>query len=439
MHVLGGRCDALAAWMRPSLRHSAGRGLRGACCSRGCGYADGGPRRRRRSRVRTRRRGEHAHQAHARQAAPVRHQPLRGASVGSRCGCRRRTPRRARPASAPTTTAASCWTRARQRPVHHRLQRAAGQPRRRAPRDPVPGPARRRSTRPRQTDAATPGQGWTCFGDAGIGAAAANEIDDAPWLGAWAPGGSEQVYGQGFGERSRRGLTGRHAGALQPAGRQGARHAAPPSCGSTPEPTKITPLVRPSCCRRRSSCRAVRSMPTASCASRASAVADVKKRFGDGPGATADLLHFLCGPIQAGTGAVVRRGRSTARDHPRRGGPHAPARQGDQDRCQPGQGDAQPSWTYRCGTSTTRAASRSTLSRLRAGDTVKVTCRHSQSPPRPAPCVRGDSGEVRRLGRRHHRRDVPGDPAGHSALTIGNRQGGRPALPFAARTIEAPR
>jgi hypothetical protein len=33
---------------------------------------------------------------------------------------------------------------------------------------------------------------------------------------------------------------------------------------------------------------------------RAAAIADVKKRFGQGPGATADLLHYLCGPIKAG-------------------------------------------------------------------------------------------------------------------------------------------
>ena len=27
-----------------------------------------------------------------------------------------------------------------------------------------------------------------------------------------------------------------------------------------------------------------------------------------GPGSTADLLHFLCGPVKAGPGAVVRSG-----------------------------------------------------------------------------------------------------------------------------------
>jgi hypothetical protein len=54
-----------------------------------------------------------------------------------------------------------------------------------------------------QKDAATPGQGWTCFGNSGLGNGL--EIDDAPWLGAWAPGGSEQIYSRGFGERFDRG------------------------------------------------------------------------------------------------------------------------------------------------------------------------------------------------------------------------------------------
>ena len=48
-------------------------------------------------------------------------------------------------------------------------------------------------------DAGTPGQGWTCFGASGLGRGTGG-IDDAPWVGAWAPGGSEQVYGKGFGE-----------------------------------------------------------------------------------------------------------------------------------------------------------------------------------------------------------------------------------------------
>src|SRR4051812_29204464 len=47
-------------------------------------------------------------------------------------------------------------------------------------------------------DAETPGEGWTCFGTSGL--SNDGSIDDAPWLGAWAPGGSERMYGKGLGE-----------------------------------------------------------------------------------------------------------------------------------------------------------------------------------------------------------------------------------------------
>lgn len=46
--------------------------------------------------------------------------------------------------------------------------------------------------RARARDAATEGDGWTCFGGTGLGAQD-DALDDAPWVGAWAPGGREQV------------------------------------------------------------------------------------------------------------------------------------------------------------------------------------------------------------------------------------------------------
>lgn len=48
-------------------------------------------------------------------------------------------------------------------------------------------------------DAETPGEGWTCFGTSGL--SSQGSLDDAPWLGAWAPGGSERIYGKGLGEQ----------------------------------------------------------------------------------------------------------------------------------------------------------------------------------------------------------------------------------------------
>ena len=44
----------------------------------------------------------------------------------------------------------------------------------------------------RARDAESNGHGWTCFGGTGLGSRGAN-LDDAPWVGAWAPGGRENV------------------------------------------------------------------------------------------------------------------------------------------------------------------------------------------------------------------------------------------------------
>jgi len=48
-----------------------------------------------------------------------------------------------------------------------------------------------------QLDAASPGEGWTCFGDSGL--PASSDLDGAPWLGAWAPGARESVDAPGYG------------------------------------------------------------------------------------------------------------------------------------------------------------------------------------------------------------------------------------------------
>jgi hypothetical protein len=47
-------------------------------------------------------------------------------------------------------------------------------------------------------DAETPDPGWTCFGGSGISGEFSN-IDDASWLGAWAPGGKESLTKDGYG------------------------------------------------------------------------------------------------------------------------------------------------------------------------------------------------------------------------------------------------
>jgi hypothetical protein len=43
------------------------------------------------------------------------------------------------------------------------------------------------------------GQGWTCFGGTGLGSGIENPLEQAPWLGAWAPGGGESVLAPDIG------------------------------------------------------------------------------------------------------------------------------------------------------------------------------------------------------------------------------------------------
>jgi copper type II ascorbate-dependent monooxygenase-like protein len=50
----------------------------------------------------------------------------------------------------------------------------------------------------RAKDAQSPGDGWTCFGGTGIEQQGAS-LDDAPWVGAWAPGGKETVLSPDLG------------------------------------------------------------------------------------------------------------------------------------------------------------------------------------------------------------------------------------------------
>ncbi|MCW2846246.1 MAG: hypothetical protein JWR90_220 [Marmoricola sp.] len=147
-------------------------------------------------------------------------------------------------------------------------------------------------------DASTPGQGWTCFGDSGLGRGAGQQIDDAPWLGAWAPGGTEQTYAAGFGEPFSAGsrvIMQVHYNLL--AGKAPDRSAA--ELRLTPASDRITPLVTqlfPAPVEL--PCRPEHG--DGKLCDRAASVADVKARFGQGPGSTADLLHLLCGAGQVG-------------------------------------------------------------------------------------------------------------------------------------------
>ena len=144
-------------------------------------------------------------------------------------------------------------------------------------------------------DAETPGQGWTCFGTSGLSDGGGG-LDDAPWLGAWAPGGKEQVYAKGLGEplpAGSRVVMQVHYNLL---------------AGSAPD-TSAAQL-------RLTSDRATQALETqllpapvelpcrpgkgGTLCERSAALADVKARFGQEPGAIADWLHILCGGAPPG-------------------------------------------------------------------------------------------------------------------------------------------
>ena len=143
-------------------------------------------------------------------------------------------------------------------------------------------------------DAATGGQGWTCFGGPGMGGGASG-LDDAPWLGAWAPGGRESLMRPGYGTRLAKGsrivmqvhynlLIG--DGPDVSAARLRVADQAPDGSAITPVSTMLLPAPVELPCRP--------AHAGSELCDRAEAVADVQERFGSA-GSAADLLHLLCG------------------------------------------------------------------------------------------------------------------------------------------------
>ena len=145
-------------------------------------------------------------------------------------------------------------------------------------------------------DAAEPGQGWTCFGGTGLESSGAS-LDDAPWLGAWAPGGGERLLAPDVGMplvAGSRIVMQVHYNLLQ---------------GPTPDRTAtrlrlrggeadldaletmllVAPVELP--------CRA--NHDEGPLCDRERAVADVVRRVGPS-GQAANYLHFLCGNEPAG-------------------------------------------------------------------------------------------------------------------------------------------
>jgi hypothetical protein len=153
------------------------------------------------------------------------------------------------------------------------------------------------------------GEGWTCFGGSGVGSQGAT-LDSAPWLGAWAPGGGERVLAPDLGMPLKAGsrivmqvhynlLAGDgpdiSAAKLRVAADDGSRKVL--QTVLLPAPVELP-------------CRPARTGPLCS---REAATRDVRLRFGDRAGQTANLLNLLCpgnlpGPTQSCTRPVTQAG-----------------------------------------------------------------------------------------------------------------------------------
>jgi hypothetical protein len=223
-------------------------------------------------------------------------------------------------------------------------------------------------------DAATSGQGWTCFG--GTGLDPVESLDDAPWLGAWAPGGGESVHQAGYGVRLDKGSrivmqvhynllagTDEDVSATQLRLMPAERKLKELKTMLLPAPVELP-------------CRA--GHDDGKLCDRDAAVADVKQRFGLA-GGTADGLYFLCGgrPTPGNVQSCTRTLSEPATVRGVAGHMHLLGRS-IRIEANPGTDRAEtlldiPVWDF-----DNQAARPVTPYRLRAGDTVKVTCRHVQ-------------------------------------------------------------
>jgi hypothetical protein len=146
-----------------------------------------------------------------------------------------------------------------------------------------------------RVDRADPGPGWTCFGGTGL-SGDLGQLDRAPWIGAWAPGGGEQLHAGDVGVHLPKGtrivmqvhynLLAGHA----PDTSSARLRIAPGTADLDPLETVLLPAPVELPCR---------PGKTGKLCDRTAAVADVVKRFGR-VGQIADYFHLLCGQATPG-------------------------------------------------------------------------------------------------------------------------------------------
>jgi hypothetical protein len=226
-------------------------------------------------------------------------------------------------------------------------------------------------------DAASPEEGWTCFGGMGL-EGEFNNVDDAAWLGAWAPGGRETVARKGYGAPLDQGtkiVMQVHYNLLlgDGADQSATQIRWTPKSGSDTKAVHTVLLPAPV----EMPCRSEHALGPL--CDREASVEDAKARFGDGAGQLANLLHLLCG-----TNVYPTDTTSCTRTIPRSmtvlgaaGHMHLLG-QWIKIEANPGTPDASevldiPLWNF-----DDQSARPITPLHLDAGDTLRVTCHHSQ-------------------------------------------------------------
>ncbi|HLN76678.1 MAG TPA: hypothetical protein VK204_06495 [Nocardioidaceae bacterium] len=230
----------------------------------------------------------------------------------------------------------------------------------------------------RTVDKSAPGEGWTCFGGAGL-EETGGTLEDAPWLGAWAPGSGERLLPGDIGiplEAGSRIVMQVHYNLL--AGTEpdlssarlriadGSRELEPLETTLLPAPVELPcrPGVKAPLCDRDA------------------AVSDVMDRFGMRAGQMVAGLQFLCGegrgPRPGNTQSCTRTVQEPATVRAVAGHMHLLGRS-IKIELNPGRPDARtlldiPVWNF--DDQGTRPLERPV--RMKPGDKLRVTCTHDQ-------------------------------------------------------------
>ncbi|KRF30724.1 hypothetical protein ASG94_18940 [Nocardioides sp. Soil805] len=227
-----------------------------------------------------------------------------------------------------------------------------------------------------EKDAQEDGEGWTCFG--GTGLDAFQQVDDAAWIGAWAPGGEESVRKPGYGVKLAEGsriVMQVHYNLLagtQPDTSAAQLRLAPGSRDLTELHTMLLPAPVELPCRA--------AYADGPLCDRDAAMMDVLQRFGAEGSRTANVLYLLCGgePDPGQVQSCTRTVNEPITIHATGGHMHLLGREISVV-TNPGTDREKtvldiPVWDF-----DDQGARDIDPVSLQPGDTVKVTCRHTQS------------------------------------------------------------